>query len=131
MPDSFFSAKSRKRPRPNSKDTDSNRPNKLRRQSGKSSHNARPSSSSITPKHRKKVDEELESDQTDDGPGVDDLELRADSDSGPEDTEDATETPAEKRLRLAKLHLENIKDGLVLGTFLDSFLHVPDFHRRS
>ena len=64
--------------------------------------------------HGRAADEEL-SDKTDEGEGdIDDMDLRADVDlddhvSGEEDED---ETPAEKRLRLAKLHLENVKMGL-------------------
>jgi len=55
--------------------------------------------------------EEL-SDQTgeEDGGGIDDMDLRADSDA--DAAEDDDETPAEKRLRLAKLYLESVKEGL-------------------
>jgi ribosomal RNA-processing protein 9 len=69
----------------------------------------------IQKKKGKKVDEELDSDQTneEDG-GIDDLDLRHGSDSGPERSgdEDEDETPAEKRLRLAQLYLDSVKEGL-------------------
>ena len=68
---------------------------------------------------RKRRDEELDSDETDaDGVGgIDDMELRAsESDPGASGEEDDIETPAEKRLRLAKEYLESVKDGL--GTLL-------------
>lgn len=59
-----------------------------------------------------RADEEL-SDQTDEDGGVDDMDLRGDdgldADSGEEDDD---ETPAAKRLRLAKLYLESVKEGL-------------------
>lgn len=69
------------------------------------------------------MDEELESDQTDeDGGGLDDLNLQADMevDPGASGEEDEDETPAEKRLRLAKLYLESVKEGLgeIYITFL-------------
>jgi ribosomal RNA-processing protein 9 len=61
-------------------------------------------------------DEEIESDRTGDegGGDIEDMELRAptDDDEGASGEEDTTETPAEKRLRLAKLYLESIKEGL-------------------
>lgn len=59
------------------------------------------------------VDEELNSDRTDseDG-GIDDIDLRADVQPETSGDEDEDETPAEKRLRLAKLYLESVKDGL-------------------
>lgn len=48
---------------------------------------------------------------------LDDIDLRAhEGDPNESGDEDAGETPAEKRLRLAKLYLESIKDGL--GTSL-------------
>ena len=69
----------------------------------------------------KRRDEELESDATqdDDVGGIDDLNLRvSDEDPGASADEDELETPAEKRLRLAKLYLESVKEGL--GAF-----HLP------
>ena len=66
-------------------------------------------------KRKSRVDEEL-SDQTDDGDdgGVDDMDLRAnlDDDPGASGEEDENETPAEKRLRLAKLYLNSVKADL-------------------
>lgn len=64
---------------------------------------------------KKKKDEELDSDQTnDEDGGIDDLDLRHDLHAGPEDSgeEDEDETPAEKRLRLAQLYLDSVKEGL-------------------
>ena len=69
----------------------------------------------------KRRDEELDSDETDaDGVGgIDDMELRAsESDPGASGEEDDIETPAEKRLRLAKEYLESVKDGLVTHIWL-------------
>ncbi len=66
-------------------------------------------------------DEEL-SDQTDDnaGEGLDDLDLRAEEeDPGKSGDEDENETPAEKRLRLAQLYIDNLKTSLgTRGGFL-------------
>jgi ribosomal RNA-processing protein 9 len=66
-------------------------------------------------KKKGKKDEELDSDQTneEDG-GIDDLDLRHESDSGQGGSgdEDENETPAEKRLRLAQLYLDSVKEGL-------------------
>jgi len=48
------------------------------------------------------------------------LDLRApdvDLDAYESDEEEEDETPAEKRLRLAKLYLESVKQGLTLGAF--------------
>ncbi|KAH7929245.1 WD40 repeat-like protein [Leucogyrophana mollusca] len=67
---------------------------------------------------KRDVDEELDSDKTDnDEGGIDDIDLRADM--GPESSgdEDEEETPAEKRLRLAKMYIESVKEGLAEGEF--------------
>ena len=66
-----------------------------------------------------RIDEEL-SDRTDDegdggSSGVDDMDLRVnldDEDPGASGEEDENETPAEKRLRLARLYLESVKVDL-------------------
>jgi ribosomal RNA-processing protein 9 len=117
MPDSFFSAsKPRKRKRehstkagPSAKKVVRKSPGNVARKNGPTTVNG------VSKKSRNKaVDEEL-SDESDDGPGgIDDMELRGDvgddlADSGEEDED---ETPAEKRLRLAKLYLESVKEGL-------------------
>ena len=98
MPDSFFTSKSRKRKRPDS--------------------GAKPRvSSAKAPQKkskRKAADEEL-SDQTNEEHGIDDLDLRAGPD-GESGDEDDKETPAQKRLRLAKLYLESVKDDLGQST---------------
>ena len=61
------------------------------------------------------MDEEL-SDQTneDDAGEIEDMDLRPGSDIGLEGSgeEDEDETPAEKQLRLAKLYLKSVKEGL-------------------
>ena len=80
---------------------------------------------------RPRVDEEL-SDQTDeDVESVDDMELRVDVDeeeglmgSG---EEDENETPAEKRLRLARLYLDSVKEDLGESPFLFSFFYIRIF----
>ena len=108
MPDSFFvSSKNRKRKRSNfsSKGTPSS-----------SSLGKKKQSKGASGKSKRQRDEELDSDATqDDGEfgGVDDLDLRA-SDVDPNESaeEDENETPAQKRLRLAKLHLENVTQTL-------------------
>jgi ribosomal RNA-processing protein 9 len=67
---------------------------------------------------KRTADEELDSNKTDeDEGGIDDLDLRADLEPESSGDEDAEETPAEKRLRLAKLYLEGVKDGLAEGEF--------------
>ena len=65
-------------------------------------------------RRKKKVDEELDSDQTNEDGGIDDMDLRHDLHARPEDSgqEDEDETPAEKRLRLAQLYLDSVKEGL-------------------
>ncbi|KAJ7075650.1 WD40-repeat-containing domain protein [Mycena belliarum] len=70
-------------------------------------------------KTKRRADEEL-SDQTDgEGGDIDDMDLTAgaDIDPGASGDEDDEETPAEKRLRLAKLYLESVKEGLAEGEF--------------
>ncbi|KAF8557490.1 WD40 repeat-like protein [Imleria badia] len=92
MPDAFFASKKRKRP--TSKQSHSLRPFKLK---------------------KRREDEELDSDRTDQD--VDDLDLRADDEPESSGDEDIHETPAEKRLRLAKLYLQNVTEGLAEGEF--------------
>ena len=104
MPDSFFtSSKPRKRKRSES-----------------SAHIAKFARKSTTSQGKKvngrksRGDEEL-LDQSDEGDGgVDDMDLRAniDEDPGASGEEDENETPAEKRLRLAQLYLNTVKDDL-------------------
>jgi ribosomal RNA-processing protein 9 len=49
---------------------------------------------------------------------LEDMDLRADEvDPNESGEEDADETPAEKRLRLAKLYLESIKEGLGANSY--------------
>lgn len=116
MPDAFFvSKKTRKRKRTTStKEASSSKKNI----NGK----GRPEPKSGSKARRR--DEELESDATgdDDIGGIDDLELRvSDSDPNASADEDELETPAEKRLRLAKVYLESVKEGL--GTLHRIVLH--------
>jgi ribosomal RNA-processing protein 9 len=129
MPDSFFtSSKPRKRKRAdsNNRATTAGTTNKFTR-NGPPTRNGRTSGSAklngVQKKKSRAVDEEL-SDQTDSGDGgIDDLDLRddADMDPGASGEEDEDETPAEKRLRLAKLYLEGVKEGL--GEFLLALLY--------
>lgn len=115
MPDPFFASnKSRKRKRVNS--TDQGNARKLgRRPNGKASS----STKAAVPSKKSKRDEELSDATSEDGEeGVEDMDLRApdtDPDAYESDEEDEDETPAEKRLRLAKLYLENVKRGISLG----------------
>ncbi|KAH9927544.1 WD40 repeat-like protein [Amylocystis lapponica] len=124
MPDPFFSApKPRKRKRSTTQENGPSTSKKYARgANGRSSSNGKkPSGPSPKTKRR---DEEL-SDETqdeDERAGVDEMDLRApdvDPDAYESADEDEDETPAEKRLRLAKLYLANVKQnvGLADGEF--------------
>lgn len=104
MPDSFFvTKKSRKRTRSGASKAEA----KTKLVNGK----GRPAK--VTGARAKRRDEELDSDETDADGGIDELELRAsDSDPGASGEEDDLETPAQKRLRLAKEYIESVKEGL-------------------
>lgn len=126
MPDSFFaSSKTRKRKRsddhaPSTSKNHSRVPNGK----GKSALRGPPQkgrAGAVTQakngKRRAAADEEL-SDATSDkdgGAGIDDMDLRApdvDPDAYESGEEDEDESPAEKRLRLAKLYIEGVKHSL-------------------
>ncbi|KAG5644834.1 hypothetical protein DXG03_007559 [Asterophora parasitica] len=124
MPDAFFTSnKPRKRKRVESggKATSSGSSTKFTRK-GPSQGFAKHGSAKVNGVQKKKgraADEEL-SDQTDEGEGgIDDMDLRGDLDvdTGESGEEDQDETPAQKRLRLAKLYLESVKEGLADGEF--------------
>jgi ribosomal RNA-processing protein 9 len=118
MPDSFFATKTRKRKRVASKD------------SGPSSSKKVPKTSNgrVSAKGKGKsrtADEELHSGGSG-SEALDDMDLRADEvDPNESGEEDEGETPAEKRLRLAKLYLESIREDL--GAFLPLVLTVLVF----
>ncbi|KAH8112385.1 WD40 repeat-like protein [Phellopilus nigrolimitatus] len=109
MPDAFFvSNKTRKRKRSGAKEASTSKKPVIGK--GRPVPGAKPK-----PNGSRRRDEELESDATqdDDVGGIDDLDLRAsDTDPGVSGEEDELETPAEKRLRLAKVYLESVKEGL-------------------
>ena len=118
MPDPFFATGSKKRKRPSSstsafvsrkKPATVNGKPKLKKPSG-AQH----------PKKRIARDEEL-SDATEgdhDMGGVDDMDLRAsDEDPYQSGSENENETPAEKRLRLAQMYLEGVKNSLAEGEY--------------
>ncbi|KAK2460744.1 hypothetical protein APHAL10511_007214 [Amanita phalloides] len=109
MPDSFFApAKSRKRKRTDS-GASNGRPRAKTRVASKPNQSKKG--------RRKAADEEL-SDETSDERGIDDLDLREGDDDLPASGEEEdNETPAEKRLRLAKLYLESVKDDLADGEY--------------
>jgi ribosomal RNA-processing protein 9 len=112
MPDSFFaSAKTRKRKLSVSTIERGGSAKKIIRKGKASSRNA--THAGTTRGVKRTVDEELNSDRTDsEGGDVDDLDLRASIQPETSGDEDEQETPAEKRLRLAKLYLDSVKDGL-------------------
>lgn len=100
MPDSFFASKTRKRKRPEASTSTKPHLKKFGQQ--------KPT------KKRQPRDEEL-SDETQSDGGIDDLDLqRRPEDDEPvlSDEEDENETPAQKRLRLAKIYLEGLKEDL-------------------
>jgi hypothetical protein len=103
MPDSFFATKTRKRKRVTLKDSGPSSSKKvLKTSNGRISANGKGKS--------RAADEELEGSGSE---ALDDLDLRADEvDPNESGEEDAGETPAEKRLRLAKLYLESIREDL-------------------
>lgn len=110
MPDAFFvSSKTRKRKRTTTRPEGANKRATINGK-GRPTGTKAPSQPA-----KKRRDEDLESDATqdDDLGGIDDMDLRgSDVDPGASGEEDETETPAEKRLRLAKLYLEEIKEGI-------------------
>ena len=120
MPDSFFtSSKPRKRKRSESSSAHAEAPGKSRKflrkpttlsQEGKKKTKV----NGVHHVRKPRVDEEL-SDRTDEEDGVDDMDLRVnldDEDPGASGEEDENETPAEKRLRLARLYLDSVKVDL-------------------
>ncbi|KAH6910783.1 Rnu3ip2 protein [Coprinopsis sp. MPI-PUGE-AT-0042] len=117
MPDPFFaSTKTRKRKR--SGTTSEGRNTSARSApSTKSKSRGQPPPSKQQKRTRDR-DEEL-SDQTSENEGsIGDMDLRADEiDERASGDEDDNETPAEKRLRLAKLYLESVKSNLAEGDY--------------
>jgi ribosomal RNA-processing protein 9 len=106
MPDTFFATKTRKRKRVASKDARPTSSKKVlktgnsRRMSANGKGNART------------ADEDLQSDGSE-SVALEDMDLRADEvDLNESGDEDAGETPAEKRLRLAKLYLQSVREDL-------------------
>ncbi|KAJ7677599.1 WD40 repeat-like protein [Mycena rosella] len=118
MPDAFFAnSKPRKRKR---SDTGAAGPSNKKFARKDPSGGKKPPHSAPKKNAKRPADEELDSDRTDnEGGDIDDLDLTADVDVDPgaSGDEDDDETPAEKRLRLAKLYLESVKEGLADGEF--------------
>lgn len=102
MPDAFF-ASTRKRKRSSLANPSPSKKLKAST-SQESAPNARP--------QRRRKDEELSSGGEEDG-SIGDMELRAEEvDEHASGEEDIHESAAEKRLRLAKLYLESVKNDL-------------------
>ena len=116
MPDPFFATGSKKRKRPSSSGSVPRK--KPATVNGKFS-SKKPSGAQQS-KRRIARDEEL-SDATEDDHdlgGVDDMDLRAsDEDPYQSGSENENETPAEKRLRLARMYLEGVKTSLAEGEY--------------
>jgi ribosomal RNA-processing protein 9 len=114
MPDAFFSSsKPRKRKRTESSNN-AGSAKKIARKGPLTKNLQKGTPANGIVKKKAREDEEL-SDETDgEGGGIDDLDLRpdADADVEPSGDEDEEETPAEKRLRLAQLYLNNVKESL-------------------
>ncbi|EKM78533.1 hypothetical protein AGABI1DRAFT_42174 [Agaricus bisporus var. burnettii JB137-S8] len=101
MPDRFFASKKRKRTESSFK----KRPNGV-------------TTKSKLPYKKTKVDEELSDRSDDEWRGVDDMDLRPEEpDPGASGDEDEDETPAEKRLRLAQMYLDGVKESLADGEY--------------
>ncbi|KAJ3985932.1 WD40-repeat-containing domain protein [Lentinula detonsa] len=111
MPDSFFtSGKPRKRKRTESVSTFG--PSK-----GKKTRHP-PNAGNKT--KSKRLDEDLDSDQTSDAGDDDDLRAPSDVEDELEGEDDPDETPAEKRLRLAQLYLDGVKEDLAANEEFDA-----------
>ncbi|KAF9812679.1 hypothetical protein IEO21_06066 [Rhodonia placenta] len=123
MPDSFFAAsKPRKRKRTTATQEHSASTSKKGRWAGGSKQTKEKQKSATAPTSKKKRDEELSDETQDDesAGGIDEMDLRApdvDPNAYESGDEDEDETPAEKRLRLAKLYLDSVKQGMGLGEF--------------
>ena len=109
MPDHFFATNSKKRKRPSSSTSASVSRKKPAIANGKLRSKKPPSGAQ--PKKRIARDEEL-SDATEDDHdlgGVDDMDLRvSDEDPYQSGSENENETPAEKRLRLARIDRKSV-----------------------
>ncbi|CAE6439890.1 unnamed protein product [Rhizoctonia solani] len=98
MPDAFFSS-GKSKPRKRKRDVSSTMPSSSKPVNGKLKRSRR--------------DEELSETEESDAGNIDDMDLRADEvDPGESGDEDDMETPAEKRLRLAKMVLEERRQEL-------------------
>lgn len=126
MPDAFFqSQKNKKRKRSASSDQRPSSSKKPARAAGKqTARGGKKTTQTPARAKRHAADEEL-SDGTqneDEGAGVDDMDLRApdvDPNAYESGEEDEDETEAEKRLRLAQLYIQGVKESLSLGACSD------------
>lgn len=123
MPDAFFaSSKNRKRKRPTTRDDGPSTSKKTTRgMNAKGGKGRKPEPPAK--KKRSAGDEELSDETHDDTDreGIDEMDLRApdvDPNAYESGEEDEDETPAEKRLRLARLYIDSVKQGLSLGVFV-------------
>lgn len=127
MPDSFFaSSKTRKRKRSTTRDAGPSSSKKTAK-GVRGKGQKQDAATRTTSKKRTAADEELSDGTPDDNDqeGIDDMDLRApdvDPDAYESGEEDEDETPAQKRLRLAKLYLDGVKQGLSLGAFSSKLL---------
>ncbi|KAI9069760.1 WD40 repeat-like protein [Trametes sanguinea] len=118
MPDAFFATnKNRKRKRSTAREDGPSTSKKAARSvKGKGGKARKPEGAT---QKRSAADEELSDEtQDDDREAIDEMDLRApdvDPNAYESAEEDEDETPAEKRLRLAKLYLESVKQGLSLA----------------
>lgn len=125
MPDNFFASNTRKRKRPTGASASSSSRKTARTAASKHGQHK---SSAGPPKKRR--DEELsdETGEDHDLGGIDEMDLRApdvDPDAYESGEDDPDETPAEKRLRLAKMYLDGVKQGLQQGACRPVRLHRP------
>ena len=119
MPDAFFSSsKSRKRKRvdPVKKTAKVAATSKKQHKGSAWRNSAIHGTNSVKAPSKKRArrDEELSDQTAEDDGGIDDLDLRPDAamEEGTSGSEDEDETPAEKRLRLAQLYLDTVKESL-------------------
>ncbi|RPD58341.1 WD40 repeat-like protein [Lentinus tigrinus ALCF2SS1-7] len=123
MPDAFFaSTKNRKRKRSTTSRDAGPSTSKTKRMAGGRKQDSGSQPGKAKAKARKRTADEELSDETQDDDndreGIDDMDLRApdvDPDAYESAEEDEDETPAQKRLRLAKMYLDSVKQGLSLA----------------
>lgn len=134
MPDPFFSSsKSRKRKRvdPSNKTVKFAAASKKQHKGSAHQNSVKHQTNNGKAPSKKKArrDEELSDHTGDDDGGIDDLDLRPDVgvEEGTSRSEDEDETPAEKRLRLAQLYLDTVKESL--GKFRSLAVHQKADHR--